>query len=99
MKIVADRDSVNAKDAAARNCNVAIRGASEVEAAPFTVTSPSILQGLVNTQFCPAETVGLPLKTPLYLPLQLCPEARATGTKKVPMALPSASASTTAAGV
>src|SRR6266478_1464262 len=32
---------------------------------PVTLTSPLISQGLVNTQFCPAETVTLPLKTPL----------------------------------
>jgi hypothetical protein len=32
---------------------------------PFTVTFPLISQGLVNTQFCPADTVTLPLKTPV----------------------------------
>src|SRR5215472_10851475 len=57
-----------------------------------TVTLPLTVPPSINVQFCPADTTILPVKVPLYTPLQVVPEA-GTGTTSGLMKTPSATGS------
>src|SRR6516164_8724131 len=83
MQIVADRGSMEAKGTAARDCNIAIRGASESEAATGYVDVPFDLAKARQYAILPGRDGYIPVEDAAVITVAAVPGDESDGNDKV----------------